>query len=345
MGWGYGGINSSLESPLKKISKYSLIVHGIGYITMIVGLYILYGTSFLATSYMVFDTFDPSAIGLYVLIIIGATALLLTGIFVVRAGKKIGKGALPRNSIYLPILMFAIFLLIAGISGLIIAGSSYYAKTLTTGSILSIISAVLLIAAPVIYMRGTQASRIVGSIVSIASIALLMAAGRTFLNSVFDLRNLYFADLIGGELTYTAFIVCAAAALMYAFINKKYVEIVYVVAVIGFILYGSSITIQTLDVLSSPVWSLPAPILALMAVLLAGIIILSISGFMILASSGIGLAVFLRKVFPSINELKSSSASSQTTSVVESDVVYCQKCGTKVDNDAEFCKKCGNKLN
>lgn len=314
-------LNETLEKTLKQVGKIALILHGLAFIILILGLCVV-------LSY--YSIYFNGKWGLYQFQISGlipATFLLITGIFLILAGKKVGKGNISNSNILRPIIMFSIYLLAIGIIGIILWSHTSFLNN----AILYIISAVLMISGSVIYVRNSTASKVTGAIIGIVAIALLFNGGDilpyflTFVSTT--------TSLASGIIS-SAFIVTAVAAMMYPFLkNSRFVTISFLIVMIGFTLYGIGIVIPTLSWLnlSSDLFSN-----SLFSIMIMGTITMTVSGFLILASSGIGIALFLRR-FITFNVVQMSQ---------DTQFYVCPRCGgnTEMRYDKQFCARCSTYL-
>lgn len=289
----------ALEAPLRQVGRISLISYGIGLILTVAGFYLILG--YALSSAGSFQSYTPQVIAYLSLLVASYAFLLVAGIFALLVGVNVGRGAVRRTSVLLANICYSIFLALFGILEIYLSSQPYYGNgSLGASGVFYILSAVMFTTGSVIFQAGTMARNLVGSILGIIGVIFFFIAGANLGLASTSFYALYYfqgtsflSGIPGGLLGGIGFLIAGIGAVVYSLLkDSKFRSISYVIATIGFLILGISTIIPSLTFLFGPVWQLPGQFLAVLSVSIVGMIFFALAGFLIVTSSGLGIAFF-----------------------------------------------------
>jgi hypothetical protein len=354
----------NFEKSAGTLGAISLTFFGVGLILGALGIIIVWGY-FLSLA-------SPSSLSVSVEKVVGINIfanvfLLLGGGFVILIATRLPRGKISETAPYFAIVLSGIYLMLIGGGEVALFSVSSGSVALRNNGLLLMVSAVLLVIGTGIYLRPSIDGKITGSIMAIVSVSLVIAGSPGAEGSLafFGLGRSV-GGAVGpldiGPLGQSGLIVAAVAALIYPFLSRsKFVSIAYIVAAVAFIIFGISYVIPTLNFLFSPIWQASSAVLEWTSIYIAANVILAVTGFLIIASGVVGIAVFSMRLASSVSfstqgTIQPASApipqtaayptgTASTTQQAPSNQVYCWRCGAAASKpNAIYCEHCGTKL-
>lgn len=245
-----------------------------------------------------------------------------------------------RGRVILYVIFYSISIILSAAAGFLLG--------ITGSSILYTISGILIILAIFIYTRSTTSARTIGSIFGLVAAFLMLAGGAVLSTDILGALGFFAAVgslLTMGTLYSLAALVACVSALLYAFLaGGRNERVVFLILGIAALIYGIAVIINGLGPLITLDWasffSSDLTGLAIGAGLIIDLVFISISGFIILATSGISLAVYGRDIFPSfpaaLPDFRPAPVSATTR--------FCGNCGSPIKRGDKFCGKCRAEL-
>lgn len=353
MGTSFAASTDRLGPYLRTLGMVSLILVGLGMLLEAISGYIDIGYG--AYKGIAVTTGD----GIWVTL---DTLLLIISFLTIIASMSVKRGIFPQKMV-MGVLLFAII-------SLFVEGGGMLAITTSPSSWVS--AAALAIAAGVILLIGlfisrgpSLAMRLTGAIFVLAFIALLMArlaalggaqGGGYSLSSYlvpslpilmsfwYDPgRGFTYLGIVG--FTYfvlVAYLVVALGLLFHAVLQKsRLAPLTWVVALVGFLLYGIDMAWGNIAALANPYWTWVNNNMVYTTTPLITAVVLTVAAFIIMAASIIGI-VFYGGSLGGMVMAQPSMAQTQPTQATGG--TFCPNCGTQNPAENTYCKKCGAKL-
>lgn len=291
--------------------------------------------------------------------------LLVIAFLTIVASLNVKRGVYPQSMVLGALLLAAISLLVQGGGMLAISTSQ---SSWVGAAALAIAASVVLLIGMFFLMGQTVGTRVTGAIFILAFAALLIArltslggsslavapGGGYSLSSylLYPFISFFYIDpgtlftglgIVG--LTYlvlVAYLIVALGVIMYAILQKsKLVPVAWVVALVGFLLYGIDMAWGNIAALGNANWTYASSELANTTVPVITAIILSIASFIIIAASIVGIVYYGGSLAEMAIALQPSIQAPPTRGTSGT---FCSRCGTQNPADHVYCKKCGTKL-
>ncbi len=274
-----------------------------------------------------------------IMVAVGVLSALM-GMVIMSLGSKFRQAEMKVGRIILSVVLFSINVILAAAASFVIG--------ITGSGVLLTISGVLIVVAVIIYIFPSSSARIVGSMFGFAAVFIMLAGGAAVPADVWRVVGLSgaFGSLLAmGTLYSVAFLIACVSALLYAILAEgKYERVAFLVLGIAATVYSIAIIINGLGPLTALPWEqmfrLDPTLSAFSAALIFALIVTSISGFLILATSGMSFAVYGREIFPT----GPSRPPAARPGPVPAPRRFCRNCGNPIQRGEKFCGKCGSKV-
>lgn len=267
---------------------------------------------------------------------IASSALyVILGMIIISIGPKFKRAEMKVGRVILSVILFSIITILAAVAAFLIG--------FTGTAILHSIGGALIIVAVFLYVRPSISARIVGSIFGFAAISLLLASRATIpAHYTEGLTEAFGSLFFGGTLAYAALLIACTSALLYAFLaGGKHEQMVFLLLGIATTIYGIAIIVGNLDPLVTLPWgtifdTASTGLAAICVGFIISLIVFTISGFLILATSGISFAVHGGEILP--------TGPARAPAVRPAPARFCRNCGGPIEKGDKFCSKCGSKI-
>jgi hypothetical protein len=288
------------------------------------------------------------------------TLLLIISILAIIASIGVRRGRYPKKPLIGTLLLGSISLIVQGGGMFAISTSSSF--DWVAAAVLAIVAGVVLLIGLFISMGSSMAMRLTGAIFSLAFVILFAvrlgvesAPGGGYSLSSYLLAPLfsfYGADPGSGfttigivGFTYLVFVAYTIVALG-VFINailqrSRFASITWVVALVGFLLYGIDMAWGNIAALANANWTYVSSEMAYTITPVITATIFAVAAFIVMATSIVGI-VFYAGSLGGMLMAQPSVAQTEPTQAISG--IFCPSCGTENPADNNYCKKCGVKL-
>ena len=247
-----------LESILRKVISAAAIFIGVGYVLPSIATVIM--LSYFLSQYPIESFGNVYMVSGIILFIIASILLMAVGVFVVIGGIQYSVGKVPREVMFIGILLSSFYLLCLG------TGSSLILQQLDLPIWLLIAGSILVMASTVVYVAPSLRFKLAGSLVGIAGGVLLAIA--IFKVQILDLVFMWDIPFPGPFMSMAilegfSIILGSITALIHSVARSKEKPVTYVFLSIAALIYGIGVFIGPL-VLSlnflNIVWKAPWPV-------------------------------------------------------------------------------------
>jgi len=350
-----------LEPIFRKVGVASFTTYGIGVILAAIMMITASAIVLAAIGPYSYYSLTGEMIAVFaILIVVGAIALI-QGIIVLLLGLSFRRKEIKSGRMLLYIILESISLLMLGVLLLL-------ARTTTPG-ILLIVGSILFIIAACIYLPRSVSARLAGSITAIVAVSLFIATAWTPLPYYVGMRTTAGYSATFNTVMFTeilqmiAALIACVGALLYAYLaGKKSEPVVSIILGAAAVLFGVGTIVPSLGGLTAIPWDrlsyLPAESISLVGLSIGALIIFTIAGFLILASSGLGFAVYGRRlaaliaiqtpvqprpVSPPVSPRAPGRVCANCNAPLVEGRKFCGKCGVRVEERPanRFCPSCG----
>lgn len=322
-----------MEQAYRNLGLSSFIVYGVALVLL--GLSVTFLFAYIM-SLPGFTGLPSEAIATYSIMIVVGLLYAVLGMVVISIGPRFKRRDIKVGSIILSAILYSIILVL-------FAAVLFVLHVYTSNAILYLIGAALIIVAVFVYLPRSVAARIVGSIFGLAGVAILLAGMQAFPTSAEGLSPAFGMVFYASTLASVAFMIAGVSALLYSILaDGGYERISFLVLGVATTIFSIAIIVDSLDSLTTISWGTlfsysTAALSAVMILLIIALIVSTVAGFLILATSGVSFAVYGSE----LSYAGHPRAPAARPAPAPETVRFCKNCGASIEKGDKYCGKCG----